>query len=46
MAEFFSKKDYEIIMLDNFIKSEIFKKDKKISKQILLFTIFFTLFSY
>ncbi|MGB9760104.1 MAG: GDP-mannose 4,6-dehydratase [Thermoproteota archaeon] len=31
-AEFFSRKGYEVVVLDNFARSEVFKKDKKTSE--------------
>jgi len=32
VAEFFSRKGYEVVVLDNFTRSEVFKKDKNISE--------------
>jgi CDP-paratose 2-epimerase len=32
VVEFFSRKGYEVVVLDNFARSEVFKKDKNISE--------------
>ena len=32
VAEFFSRKGYEVVVLDNFTRSEVSKKDKNISE--------------
>jgi len=32
VAEFFSRKGYEVVVLDKFARSEVFKKDKSISE--------------